>query len=676
MKTLIRLLATLVPIEAGLAQQTVAPTTEPAGSARGDNWNDYNIVSSFETGYRFRTFGGSFDQYRSTVNFGDGVRLLSSFLNINSRDGHGEFFDEVVLTTQGLGNDPYESATFRLQKNRLYRYDMTWRLNDYYNPGLRTGGAQGLHLIDTTYTLQDHDLTLFPQSNIKFFLGYSHGNQNGPALASIQLFDSTGNEFPLFENVRRVRKEYRLGNEIRLFGVRLNWTHGWEDFKEDSTYQSGPSGGLVPNNSNVLSSFQRQEPYHGTSPYWRAGLFTERKYFSANGRFTYTSGQRGFVMDETALGIARFGAALDRQIVTAGNARRPVLTTDLTLSFFPTSRMTIVNHTAVSNVRIDGNSTYAEFDNASQALSYLAFEFLGIRRIANDTTIDFRATRWLSLFGGYQYSDRQIRSIEQSVFQGNIFSVPSRQTNLLHSGVFGIRLRPAKPLSIVLDGEIGRANRPLTPIAERNYQALDARLQYKVKTLLFTASTQANYNTNSVVLSTYASHARNYNAGAAWTPREWFTLDASYSKLHLNTAGGIAYFAYSQFIQGQQSIYVSNLHVANVAAHFDLRKRADLLVGYSHTQDTGDGRSNPFAPGAVVLSDVPPGTQVSVVPLAFHSAETFPLTFRSPMARFSMPITGKIRWNVGYQYYGYNERFLNGEGYRAHTGYSSVLWSF
>src|ERR1700680_1697988 len=369
-------------------------------------------------------------------------------------------------------------------------------------------------------------------------------------------------------------------------------------------------------------------------------------------------------MDETALGIARFGAALDRQIVTAGNARRPVLTTDLTLSFFPTSRTTIVNHTAVNNVRIDGNSTYAEFDNASQTLSYLVFEFLGIRRIANDTTIDFRATGWLSLFAGYQYSDRQIRSLEQSVVQGNIFNSPARQPNLLHSGVFGIRLRPTKPLSIVLDGEIGRANRPLTPIAERNYQALDARLQYKVKTLLLTASTQANYNTNSVVLSTYASHARNYNAGTAWTPREWFTLDASYSKLHLDTAGGIAYFANSQSIQGEQSIYVSNLHIANVTAHFDLRQRADLLVGYSHTQDTGDGRATPLGPG--IGSALP----------AFEAAQTFPLTFRSPMARFSLRITGKIRWNAGYQYYGYNERFLNGEGYRAHTGYSSVLWSF
>ena len=64
------------------------------------------------------------------------MRLLSSYLTVNSKDGHGKFYDEIVLTTQGLGNDPYESAILRVQKNGLYRYDMQWRENQYYNPGL------------------------------------------------------------------------------------------------------------------------------------------------------------------------------------------------------------------------------------------------------------------------------------------------------------------------------------------------------------------------------------------------------------------------------------------------------------------------------------------------------------------------------------------------------------
>jgi hypothetical protein len=659
-----KLVVALSMIEAAYAQPTVAPTEEPVGTPRGDNVSNYNIVNSFESGYRFRTFGGSFDQYRSTVNYGNGVRLLSSFLSVNSRDGHGKYFDELMLTTQGLGNDPYQSATLRIQKNGLYRYDLSWRLNDYFNPGLRTDGGAGQHLLDTEYTTQDHDLTLFPQSNWKLFLGYSRGNQNGPALSSIQLFDARGNEFPLFENVRRVRNEYRIGNEIRLFGVRLTWMRGWEDFKEDSTYLSGQNPGNNPNSPTSLVSFRRAEPFHGTSPYWRAGLFVERKYFSANGRFTYTSGRRAFAFDETAFGSGRFGATANREVVTSGIAQRPALTANLTLSFFPTPKLTIVNHTAVNNIRIDGNSTLTQFDNATQSFSFLAFQFLGVRTAANEIDANYQASARLGFYGGYHYSNRLIRSIEQTNVQGSIFNTPSQQTNQLNSGVFGIRLRPVKPLSIQLGGEVGRADRPLTPIADRNYHSLAARVQYKIKQFQFSASTRANYNTNSVALSSYASHARNYSADAAWTPRDWFSLDAGYSKLHLNTIGGIAYFASGQFVTGEQSIYISNIHAANLSARFDFKKRADLVVGYSHTQDTGDGRSAVLGPGTGSAS---PG---------FQAAQTFPLSFRSPLARISVRITEKIRWNVGYQYYGYNERFFNGLDYRAHTGYSSVLWSF
>jgi hypothetical protein len=57
-------------------------------------------------------------------------------------------------------------------------------------------------------------------------------------------------------------------------------------------------------------------------------------------------------------------------------------------------------------------------------------------------------------------------------------------------------------------------------------------------------------------------------------------------------------------------------------------------------------------------------------------AQTFPLRFLSPQARFSLRLTPKIRWNVGYQYYGYREQFATDQNYRANTGYSSVSWSF
>jgi hypothetical protein len=662
----IRILAAGIGLMAlAAAQQVIAPTPEPVGKTRGDDWNGYNIVDSFETGYRFRTVGGNFSQYRSNENFGDGVRLLSSFLTVNSKDGHGRFFDEIVLTTQGLGNDPYESATLRVQKNKLYRYDLLWRENQYFNPGLASGGANGLHLLDTNYTLQDHDLTLFPQSRFKFFLGYTHSLQTGPAISSEQFFDARGDEFPFFANVRRSRNEYRVGNEFSFFGVKVNWLRGWDDFKEDTPFDLlSPSAGANPNDLTTLTSFTRREPFHGTSPYWRVALFAERKLFAVNGRFTYTAGQRAFVLDESAIGTSRFGAGANRQVVTLGNGQRPVATGNLNISLFPNSRLTITNSTSIYNVRTEGESAFVEFDNALQTANLLYFQYLGIRTIANETDANYQATQWLSVFGGYHYSDRLIRSIEQITVQGSPETVPFEQTNHLNSGVFGVRLRPVKPLTILVDGEIGRADRPFTPVSERDYHVLGARVQYRWKTLQLSGFTRENYNNNSVTLSAFSSHSRQYSFDASWAPRGWVSFDAGYSKLHLNTVGGIAYFANARFIQGEQSIYISNLHAGNLGLRFGLNKRADLYLGYTHVQDTGDGRSTPTGVGI--------GSALPV----FQAAQTFPLTFESPLARFSLRISEKIRWNLGYQYYGYHEEFFNRDNYRAHTGYSSVLWSF
>ena len=382
-----------------VAQPTVAPTSEPVGKTRGDNLDGNNVVNSFELGYRFRTTAGDFDSYRSTVNYGNGIRLLGRSLTINSKEGHGHFFDESVLTTQGLGNDPYESANLRIQKNGLYRYDMLWRSNDYFNPGLRTGGAFSPHLLDTIYHAQDQDLTIFPQSNIQFFFGYSRGHQEGPALSTIQLFDSRGDEFPLFENVRRVRNEYRIGNEVRFFGIKFNWIRGWEDFKEDSPFSSGVNAGTNTNDRVTLTSFRRNEPYHGTSPYWRAALFSEKRWISINGRFTYTAGTRGFIMDESAFGTNRFGADQNRPVVTFGNAQRPAATGNLNISIFPSSKITVVNSTSVYNIRIDGDSVYRLFDNGSLTSDLRFFQFLGIRTVANETNLNYQVNPQFGLYG-------------------------------------------------------------------------------------------------------------------------------------------------------------------------------------------------------------------------------------------------------------------------------------
>jgi len=638
------------------AQQTVAPTLAPVGPLRGDNTAEYNVVNSFEFGYRWNTVGGNQDEYNSQVNYGSGLRLLGSSLTINSRDGHGRLFDEIVLTTQGLGNDPYESATLRVEKNHLYRFDMNWRLNDYVNPGLVSAGQESGNGRDTRYTSQDDDLTLFPQSKIKFFLGYSRSVQDGPEFTSTggvfaPTFDTTG-----FPSVRDARNEYRIGNEFQVLGIKVNWMHGWEDFKEDFR--------VIPlDDTGAPLPAQRANPYHGTSPYWRVALFTDKKWFSVNGRFTYTGTRRAFVTQQSGFlgGAPPIGGGL--QVVTLGTGDRPAATGNLTFSVFPTSKLTITNSTSVYNIRTDGNSELAQLNSATGGVQSVSFQYLGIRTLSNQTDLNYQAVKWLSFFAGYHYSDRLVRFVLDPTLP--VFS----QTNILNAGVFGVRIRPVQPVTIVLNGEIGRANQPFTPKSDRNYQALGARVQYKHKSLLLSANAQSSYNNNSITLTAFSSHARTYSANASWTPLRWLSFNADYSKLHLDTLGGLAFFDSGE-LTSAESLYISNLQTGNLGLRFMLGKRVDLYAGYSHVQDTGDGRSS--ATGAGFGSTIP----------EFQVAQTFPLRFQSPMARLSVKLTNRIRWNAGFQYYGYHEDFFTGQGflpdqaYRAHTGYTSVLWSF
>ena len=631
------------------AQDTVAPTTdERVGAARGENKGDYNVVQSWELGYRFTSIGGSQDEYRSDVNYHDGIRLLGSSLTVNSKDGKGKWFDELSLTTQGLGNDPYESATFRVQKNQWYRYDLLWRQNDYFNPGLTV--ANGAHLEDTTYSWQDHDITLLPQNWFRIRAGYSRVTQDGPALTTEQEYNTQGNVYPIFRNIRQQFNDYRLGGDIVRKGFRLTVQRRWEYFKEDTT--DGPGVGL---------SFNRAAPYRGRTPGWMGNIYGERKWVAVNGRITYAGGKGDFVQNETAMGPDRFGNTQNQQIIVTGTGDRPVVTGDLSVTVFPMGRFSIVNNTSISDSRISGNNLFEQFSNATFSYSTVAFQYLGIRLITNSTDLKYRFSKKLDAFAGYRYAERRIQSVENDI--------AASQANHTEAGVAGTNWLPLKALRVHLEAEIGRNDNPFTPVSLRNYDAIRAKAQYRTKAWTLGGGYQQNYNNNSIQITAYSSRARTYSANASWSPKSWVSVDAAYNKLHLDTIGGIDFFAgspFSQEVTGMQSIYGSNIHSGNLGLRFALTKRADLYVGYNITKDTGDGRSSE-------------ATQPTAIQQVFYNVQTFPLTYQSPLFRLSVRITEKLRYNVGYQYYGYNEQFglfSTYENFHANTGYTSLLWTF
>ncbi len=678
------------------AQQVVAPTPDQVGPPRGENVGNYNITQSFETGYRFSSVSGDQDQYRSVVNYGNGIRLLGSSLSINSKDGHGKWFDEIVLNTLGLGNDPYQSAILRVQKNGLYQYNLTWRLDDYFNPGLTVAGGQ--HLMNTTRTLQDHDLTLLPQSKIRFHIGYMRNSDDGPALSTAQEFNTSGEAYPYFTNVKQTFNEYRLGLDGELAGFHFTLLHRWEYWKDDSPgVTAGTFAAMNPNDSTVLQQFFKGQRLRGRNPTWMGNLFTRRKLWGVNARVAYSKGVGDFGINEIAGGIGQAGSPANRQIAVGGEGERPNLIGDLNLSLFPTSRLTVSNNTSVNDQRISGDSVYSEVNTGLNLGSTLYFQYLAVRTVINTTDANYRINKWLGVYGGYNYSDRRVNTTQGS----GAFSSPDSfgaasysVVNILHAGVAGVRIRPIQPLTINLEGEVDRSSHPLTPQSPAHYHTLGGRVAYRLKQVQLSTQYKEVYNANPQFgFLVSSSHSRNYNASASWAPKEWFTLDASYAHMHLDSTSFLAFFTgltRPQETSGQ-SFYLSNIHSGNLSVRFGIGKRADLYVGYSIVKDPGDGRAAP-APtvtgiplgsigGPVVIGGNETGLPIATNPTTsvLQSVQTFPLSYQSPLARISIKISPKVRWNAGWQYYNYSESFQvfgYNQNFHANTGYSSILWSF
>lgn len=642
-----------------LAQPTVAPTAEPVGRARGEDAGSYNVTNSFELGYRFHGVSGNWGAYRSDVNYGNGIRLLGSTLSVNSKEGHGKFFDEILLNTQGLGNDPYQFSSLRIQHNRWYRYDMNWRISDFVNPGLNF--LPTAHWQNTRRMWQDHDLTLMPQGAFQLLMGYSRNSQNGPGLYTQNLFDQhRGDEFPIFADINRRQREFRLGGQVQYSKFKLILLRGWQRYEEDSPLSLGASAGVNTTDGTALTSFRLTAPYSGDTPFWRGNLMGEAgRWLAVNARFTYAGTRRDFTSEESAVGTNRLGAGSNRQFFAGGTGTRPVTTANLTLSLFPIDAVTITNHTAFHQIQMDGNATLTQVQNGSSGIAIVDFRHLGIRNVVNTTDAVVRPAKWIGLRAGYQFSTRRIRSVEAETIGSFSDRLNFSQTNRVHAGLLGLRLQPVKPLTFNFDVEVGRANQPFLPISEKNYHAFGARAQYKQGSLLLSAAVRTNYNTNSVSLFSHSSRSRNYAFDASWTPRRWFAVDTGYGKQHLDTLTGIAYFASGQFLDTRNSFYISNVHSGHATARFSILQRVDLSLGYNRVQDTGDGR-------AVLLTGAG----------AFPDAQVFPLSFDSPQARVSIRLHQRVRLNFGYQYYRYAEEFSALRDYRAHTGFTSVLWSF
>src|SRR4051794_19936842 len=223
-------LVLLLSLPALQAQPVLTPSPDRTNSESGAEWGPYHVTNSVETGYRFTTVGGDAGLFHSVENYGNGLRLFGGNFTAISHDGRGRLFDSLTLNVSGL-NDPYGMAHMRVEKNELFRFDLTWRRNDYANPSMLNGESDTLKT--TRRTVQDHDLTVSATKWAKLLLGYSRNHETGPEFTAYETYIGglARGVLPLARDTRRDFNEYRLGAQLDFLSFRLSITRRWEFYK-------------------------------------------------------------------------------------------------------------------------------------------------------------------------------------------------------------------------------------------------------------------------------------------------------------------------------------------------------------------------------------------------------------------------------------------------------------
>src|SRR5579884_627031 len=270
------------------AQQQQQPATDTSGS-------EPQISGSVEVGYRYiPNISGNFDVYRSTVDLGEGPKLLG--LDLTLRPNSPTIFDRLDLHMSSWG-DPYNTARLDAQKSGLYRFTVDYRDIAYFNflpsfanpfPGsLLTNSA-----FDTRIRNTDVELDLFPAARFTPYLAYSQNSWYGRGITS---FDTGTSQFAVPQSVSDSTQTYRGGLQIQTRKLHAVFEEGGTTFRDDqgaSENQLNPGDLLTPFMGQTLSLSGLNALYRvrGDSTFSRATLaWTPLSWVTVSGQFLYSN---------------------------------------------------------------------------------------------------------------------------------------------------------------------------------------------------------------------------------------------------------------------------------------------------------------------------------------------------------------------------------------------------
>jgi len=648
---------TLVVLKAGgaLAQQP-AGTAAPATPATP---GDYSVVLGAEIGQRFLQLDGSDPKYRSDLNYEPGFRLFNFDTTIRPTNADGKMFDTFRVSAFGWGGDPSQVLHATAEKAGWYEADVNIRRLSYYNNLQNL--ALNQHTADTTRTLSDFNVTLFPASSrLRATFGYTAERDSGTTLST---YEYSRDIFQTTSPLQTSANDYRASVDTTLATVQFSILEGYRQFADNTTYMI-PSfqTALFPGNSTV-SLLQRTVPTTGKLPFPRASA---HKAFGMKvdltGRFVYTDGTTKANFNETVTGTNFSGGhVLSDATGIAGNATRPNRLGDFGVSWFVTDRLTIANTFRVNDFTIDGASALNETllstgptgvavapaVSVSASTSSIAY-----RQFLNTLEVDYQFDPRLSAHIGYRYGNRRIEESSGTP----VVDVTTNETNVLLAGFMA---RPVPAWRLFADIEHGTADNVFTRISD--YDITNLRLRSVVKprpTLSINASLVTKNNDNPAM--TLQTPPQNFGATVTtriatssldWTPREAFSLSAGYTYTDIASNAAILFFL-NNVEQSGTSLYFMHDHAVFVNASVRVHPRVLIFAGYRLDKDTGQG------------------DQVASSPTELLSS--YPLRRLVPEARVTATVLRNVDWIVSWQHQDYAEQLFPIQDYRANVIYTSL----
>jgi len=713
-------LVLIVTIGSVAAQQpSPSPATKKTDSSdtpaeSGEDAGDFTVISSVEFGYRGLSVDGDHNKYQSDLNYRAGPRLFDSSFLLKSKNGGGTLFETFLVNSTGWGADPQGNLRLSAEQPEWYRFDATYRrfkyfrfLNNFANPNWVFSPAQfsvppklvtGEHGHDTRIHLGDFDLTLLPKNErIRFNIGYSPERYSGPTFTN---YHAGGNEFNLLSEVKSRANDFRVGADGSLGPVNFSFLQGFRRFRDDSFIDLGATPGINLNPAAAnLTSFDRNEPARGSVNYTRFSLQSlVAKKLDITGRIIYSKAESNYSLLESFTGrnwnprITGFppsppGATPNvlnlGQYNLTGNSERPNWLGDVGLTLLATNKFRLSNTLKVETFEITGDALFSDFFSLTRGTRTDTIGFSGqnvntrtdYRKIQNTIEGDYQFNRDYSIHLGYRYGRRRVTE-ELSGFNLGTNAptalVPDSHTeeNNTHAILGGFKARPASDWTIYFDAEHGTADNVFSRIGNYDYTNIRAKTRFKpTSRIAFNLAVIAKNNANpseiaGVSLEDFgvSIKSRIFTSSLDWTTTSNFSISTGYNYHWINSKSIIDYFFNSVAHPGGVSLYYARNNFFFVETVARITPRATLFTAYRINKDNGQGNRVADPTGR-------PGTLIA----------SYPMSYQSPEARLAIKLHNRLDWNVGYQYYNYNESLLVGprpQNYHAHLPYTSLRLYF